>query len=145
MTWFHSPSAAEVAKRLKEYDHTCCFAVVVYQSGVEYLGNSLLPDKSMVNVQSRMPESLQRSSKAGYNVHFFWHCSSLNLLSQPAITFSSREPPVSSSRRDLCPRKRRRYPREKWNGIFRLNWTNQEEWLLPFFIPFLIRYISEDM
>ena len=25
--------------------------------------------------------------------------------------------------------------RGKWNNIFRLNWANQKEWLLPFFIP----------
>ena len=28
----------------------------------------------------------------------------------------------------------------KWNGIFRLNQANQEEWLSPSFIPFRMSY-----
>ena len=59
-----------VAKCLEEDDHTCCISVIVSQSGVEYFGKSLLPEKSMVNVQSQILESLQGSSE-GYNVHCF--------------------------------------------------------------------------
>ena len=81
MTLFHSPSAVGAARRLEEYDRTCCIsATVSYRKSigcVKYFDKSLLPDKPLITVQSQVPESLHKSSSRDKNFTAFntvLHC-----------------------------------------------------------------------